>query len=294
MGYYFEDHAQRVQQWNRVRRDNVKPSGVIVIHTAENITDTVGPDTGAEAVARYMLTRTNYGSYHRLCDADSTIKLAPWSAETFHDTATNRHSVGISAAVSCSDWPTLMAMRVGQGSRAWQIVDRMAAEAADFITWIEAARGITVPVRRISRAEAHARQPGFIGHGESDPGRRSDPGPAFPWSYFLQRVQIELAGPTELLPPVPGGGLSHSEDTLLGGLLDMDATHILFENDGKLYIANILAGTYEHIKTPTDLAARRTVLQRTGAILKDWKDYKTNKGSRNNTADPAAFGKELK
>lgn len=82
-----------------------------------------------------------------------------------------------------------------------------------------------------------------------------------------------------------------NQATILEEISMLKATHVIFHNSGKLYIANLLAGTYQHVLTPTDLANRRTVLARTGMVLKEWKDFKTNGV---NEASPAAFGVEVK
>ena len=177
-GYYLLDNPSRIPQHRTVRRNGAAPSGVVVLHTAENATDFEGVDSGAEAVARFIATRSDPGSYHVLVDSDSTIRLAPWSAECWHDTRTNNHSVGISAAVRSADWSRL-------GARGERAVVRMALAAREYAAWLHATRGVVIPARRITRAQALDRVPGFIGHGEIDTGRRTDPGPDFPWSLFL-------------------------------------------------------------------------------------------------------------
>lgn len=187
MSYLLEARKQRTPQWNRQRRHNSKPSGVCVIHTAEG--------NGASNVLNWILTRPDYGSYHRLIDATSTLKLAPWSAETFHCRFTNPHSVGISAAVFSKDWKKL-------GATGRTIIDRMALEAADFVTYMKG-RGVTVPIKRISRADALAKRPGFLAHGDTDPGRRTDPGVDFDWTYFFQRINHHLGRSTATGKPKP-------------------------------------------------------------------------------------------
>lgn len=200
MSTYFERNKQRVAQWRSTRRNGAKPSGVIVVHTAESATDFLGPDPGAENVAKYFCTTTRQASYHHISDSDSSIQLAPWSAETWHDTGTNNHSVGISAAIQCKDWKKL-------GARGELIVKRMAAGAASYAKWLKQTRGITIPARKITAKQARSKVPGFLGHGISDPGRRSDPGADFDWDLFFSEFKRLMGGgasdvkPTSPKPP---------------------------------------------------------------------------------------------
>lgn len=188
MSTYFETHPQRLAQWGRVRRNGAKPSGVVVVHTAESATDFSGADSGAESVARYFTQATRYASYHAVCDADSTVQLVPWVSEAWHDTGTNNHSVGISGAIQCKHWDEL-------GERGERIVKRMAAAAADYAKWLKRTRGITIPARKITRDQSRARVPGFLAHGTSDPGRRSDPGSEFDWGLFFREYKRLMAPP---------------------------------------------------------------------------------------------------
>lgn len=178
MRYFLLERRNTFKQYRETRRNGAKPSGVVVVHTAENITDFLGRDPGAEGVARFIAYRNDPGSYHRLCDSDSTIAMAPWSYECWHDTRTNNHAVGLAAAVASKDWRAL-------GSRGDAIVVRMALAAREYDEWLRNERGISVPPRLITRAQALARIPGFVGHGTVDPGRRSDPGRDFNWGLLL-------------------------------------------------------------------------------------------------------------
>ena len=281
-------------QYNRVRRGGTRPSGTFVIHTAENKTDKAGPDSGDNNVLSWIKQRPDPGSYHSIVDSDSTLILASNESETFHCRLTNRWSIGLSAAVASADWPELYAIaHPGHPSRGHAIIDRMAAEAARRMKQLKAAYGIEVPVRRITRAEALARTPGFIGHGETDPGRRSDPGAHFDWDYFFTRIRAHLGQPSTT-PSQPAAPAAPTKPlTLLEKVIrQMEATHVIFEANGALYIANILAGTYTRAGSPAELEARKTVLERTGAIVKEWKDFR--KGSNSSKAAPAGFGVEVK
>lgn len=183
---YLEQHPPEIRQFRRPRR--AKPSGVVVVHTAESAPDTTGPDTGAENVANFIRTRTTYGSYHDLADSDSIVHLVPYDAEAYGDgTGSNPHAYHVSAATQAAKWPSL--------SRGWReaTVRNMARAAARYARWLKAEHGITIPARCITRAESEKKTPGFISHGERDPGRRSDPGKDFPWQLFLSEYARELS-----------------------------------------------------------------------------------------------------
>lgn len=182
---YLIDHPPRIRQFRSPRRQ--RPSGVVVVHTAESFPDETDPDTGAENVARFIARRTNYGSYHDLADSDSIIQLVRYSDEAFHDgTGSNPHSYGVSAATQAAKWNTL--------GNDWvdDCVRNMAKAAARYARWIKTHHGVTIPARLIRRAESERRKPGFISHAERDPDRRTDPGPTFPWGQFLSDYQAEM------------------------------------------------------------------------------------------------------
>jgi hypothetical protein len=188
---WLDDHPPVRSQFSCPRRET--PSGVIVVHTAENTPDFVGFDGTAEAVANFIRTRTDAGSYHDLADSDSTVHLVEYSCEAYHDgTGSNRHSYGVSMATRADIWPF--------APEEWRrkTVRNAAQAAARYAKWVRAGRGIIIPARRISRAQSEQRLPGFISHAERDPTRRTDPGVDFPWDQFLADY-AEAMGPTR--PP---------------------------------------------------------------------------------------------
>lgn len=188
VGYYLHEHKQRIPQYNATRRNGEQPSGVIVVHTAESTPDNVGLDSGAEGVANFVCNRSDYGSYHTLVDSDSILQMAPAHDETFHCRFTNPHSVGVSAACKAHEWHLLPEVK----RRAYVV--NLGKAAAILAKEIKQLTGITVPARRISRAQALAQVPGFIAHGETDPTRRSDPGPSFDWALFFSAFNAEMSG----------------------------------------------------------------------------------------------------
>jgi len=199
MGVFLEDNPPARRQFRTARRATV--TGAIVLHTAENNTDTSLPDGGAEAVASFISRRTDApGSYHSIVDADSIVRLGKYEWEMFHEgTGGNRWSLGLSFACQASQWPTL--------PEAWftGALRNGAKEAASMARWVHSTVGVTIPAARITAEEYRASGAGFVGHRELDPGRRSDPGSEFPWGEFLAMFAAEMApttpAPTEPPPP---------------------------------------------------------------------------------------------
>lgn len=200
MAIYLETHKPKRTQFRRPRR--AKPSGVIVVHTAESVMGSVGPDTGAENVAAFIARRSDPGSYHTLVDSDSRVRLVRYDAEAYGDgTGSNPHAIHISFACRTTDWAKMSPKR-----RAAFVAQGVAA-AVDAAKWLKSTHGVTVPAVRVSRAASEARRPGFISHGERDPGRRSDPGSDFPWTEFLR-------GYADAMYPKPPTRIARARDLI--------------------------------------------------------------------------------
>lgn len=192
MTAYLIEHPPLIRQY---RERGTTPSGVIVLHTAESFPDEVGPDDGAENVAAFIRNRTTFGSYHDVVDSDSIVDLVPGHLQAYGDgTGSNPHAFHISAATQAARWESLPAEWVDGTVR------NMARSAARFARWLHKEHGIAIPPRRVTREESEKRLPGFISHGERDPGRRSDPGAAFPWPRFLNYYAEELRPPAQPKP----------------------------------------------------------------------------------------------
>lgn len=186
---YLEINPPARRQYRLPRR--ATPTGAIVVHTAETQMDLDGPDGAAEAVARFIQRRLDGpGSYHALADSDSWVHLVPYNAEAFGEsTGGNRWALHLSFACRASDWRTM-----GTERRQWMLSEGAYA-ASDMARWLQAEHNVTVPAIHIAPTAYRAGRAGFVGHGELDPGRRSDPGARFPWGEFLAAFQARMETP---------------------------------------------------------------------------------------------------
>lgn len=191
MGAYLIDHPPAVRQWYDERKRPL--TGCTVLHTAEGVLDTVGPDTGAENTADFIRRRTTAGSYHDLVDSDTWVPLIPYRHGAFHDgTGSNNWALSISFACRTSDWRAMTGQKrdafLRQGARAF------AAQQA----WRKANGYPLTELRLITKAQSDAGLSGFTYHGLRDPGRRSDPGVAapnlFPLDAWLDHCRAALNG----------------------------------------------------------------------------------------------------
>lgn len=196
MGAAYLDTNRPARRQFRARTK--KPTGLIVIHTAETPADLVGEDTSAESVARFIQRRADAGSYHRLCDRDSTVALVRFSQAAYGDgTGSNDFGIQIAASNRTVDWAEM------SKAQETAVVARMAKAAAEAARWLKKQHGVTVPAKKITKAQSDDGRPGFLGHGDRDPGRRSDPGKTFDWSQFLALFAVEMGYDTKTgLPKV--------------------------------------------------------------------------------------------
>lgn len=192
---YLIEHPPRIRQF---KPRGTTPSGVVILHTAENVPDTIGIDSGAEGVAAFIAARTTPGSYHELCDSDSALTIVPWAQQAYGEgTGTNPHAFHISAATQAHRWGSL--------PKEWRdaTVANMARSADEFRRYCETHHGFTIPPRWVTAAEARQRKEGFTTHGAMDPERRTDPGKDFPRGQFLE-LYVAYGAPDA--PPVPTRG----------------------------------------------------------------------------------------
>lgn len=190
---YLRAHTPTRSQFRSPRR--AKPSGAVVLHTAESILDSIGPDTGAENVAAYIVSRDTPGSYHDIVDADSRVQLVDYGDEAYQDvTGSNPWALSISFACRTSDWermsPRTRAGFMQQGALAF------AAQQA----WLRANGHPVTEFRRLRKVESDLRIPGFITHADRDPARRTDPGREFPWNEFWAACRQVVTPPAHKPP----------------------------------------------------------------------------------------------
>jgi len=159
-----------------------KLTGTAILHTSEG-----NWQAGVDSLTRLVRTRSDYGCYHVAVDWVDTAWYYPWEWETWQDSETNNWAVGIAAACRTADWHVMPA-EIREG-----YIRNMAAAAADFVKYMKAQYGVTVPLVRISGAQARAGVPGFCAHGDSGIAR-SDPGANFPWGTFFEYTKQALSG----------------------------------------------------------------------------------------------------
>jgi hypothetical protein len=170
------------QQGTYPRRGGHRPSGTCIVHTSEG-----NWRSGVAALTRLIQIRGDYGAYHRGCDWADIQRYFPWSWECWQDSETNNWASGISFACKTSDWGNMPA-DVEEG-----FYRNGAQMAADFVRDMKSEYGITVPLKRITGAQARAKVPGFCAHGDSGL-NRSDPGANFNWTRFFQYTEENLNG----------------------------------------------------------------------------------------------------
>src|SRR5690625_3099324 len=131
---FFEKNRQRIAQWNPRRRNGNYTAAQFTLHTFE-------AKLGSTVLsgATYLLRRTSYGSYHWLFDAHRAfIRLAPWSAETWHSVPTNNWASSASAMMHATDWRRLNAAKPGSTLHTYRqnLIYGFALAAADFSRWL--------------------------------------------------------------------------------------------------------------------------------------------------------------
>lgn len=170
-----------------------KPIERIVIHC------TVSPCVagGARDTASYFRNTTAKGSAHYAVDPHEVVQAAYDSVNCWHAPPS-----GGSLGVELCD------PMAGTGAR-WHDDDHLAMleHAAELVAGLCLA--YDVPVRKLDAGDLKLGKRGICGHDDvSDAFKESthwDPGPAFPWPYFMQRVRhyVRKLSNEMVQPPAP-------------------------------------------------------------------------------------------
>lgn len=268
---WLDVHKPVRDQWYAKR--NRPLTGCTVLHTAESVMDNLGPDTGAEAVAEFIRTRTTPGSYHDLCDSDTAIELVDYNRGAYHDgTGSNNWALSISWACRTTDW----AKMTPQKRRAF-----LRQGAIAFARQQGYRRLIGAPLtelRLITKAQSDRGESGFIYHGHRDPGRRSDPGTTasapFPFAEFVAECLVVLRGAA----PIPAPSLVLEDDMpfkpedIQKLASDGVANRVITESGGKpIHTWEILRDLYHGQKAENAAMAALTklVAEQNGLKLED-------------------------
>ena len=179
--YAFQVPPSRLGRRNWRLRSSSQKVTCIVQHTTEGHPDRKGADTGAEGCGEYFSRTKRAASSHPIVDTDSTVFYLPSRYMAWHCRGLNARSVGIEMATQAGKWGWLL-----EHARDWalDLLWRTARVAAGYAVTYD------IPAVKITLAEAKKGVKGFLGHGDADPTRRTDPGKDFPWTLYLEMVEF--------------------------------------------------------------------------------------------------------
>lgn len=173
-------------------RNGIKPN-LIAVHTMEA---PEGPNT-AENVANYF--KTVNASSHWCHDNNSRVRVVndqdtAWTLPGANNRSLNLELAGY-AKQTAADWADAYSIDLLEGA---------ALSAAEWVI------KYGIPIRHLTEAQIAAGLPGFVGHVDVNRVYKQsshwDPGPGFPWDYFLNRVHAHvqiLGGYTPAIPVPP-------------------------------------------------------------------------------------------
>lgn len=162
---------------------------VIVLHDMEA---PEGPKT-AENVAQFFAKPSTKTSAHFCVDKDSIVQCVKVGDTAWHAPHCNADGIGIEQAGYARQTRT-------QWIADSAMLDNAAKVSAELVVGVKKARGLVIPVRRLTVSEIKAGNvSGFAGHRDISaaytPGGHSDPGANYPWDVFFAKVRTHLAGP---------------------------------------------------------------------------------------------------
>jgi peptidoglycan hydrolase-like protein with peptidoglycan-binding domain len=184
--------TERIKNRSMVKSDR---RDLIAIHTMEA---PEGPQT-AENVAKYF---DNVRADSHWCgDNNSRVRVIPddsiaWTLPGANSRSLNYELAGY-AKQTPEDWTDVYS------------IDALEVAAYSCAEWVIK---YGIPVRRLTDDQIRNGEKGFVGHVDVNRVYREsshwDPGPSFPWSYFLDRVRVHVAllkgkvfeTPTTLIP----------------------------------------------------------------------------------------------
>lgn len=156
--------------------------------TAENVASWFAGPSAPKASAHYCV------------DSDSIVQCVAEDDIAWHAPGVNADGIGIElagrAAQSREDWLDEYGVRM---------LDLAAVLVADICSRHD------IPAEYVGAEGLRTKTPGIVGHVDATiafgkVGGHVDPGPHFPWDYFIERVRAQLAEPgTIVRPRVPLG-----------------------------------------------------------------------------------------
>lgn len=224
MTYYLIDNPNPyAQQYSTYR--NGRLSGGVLLHTTES-----PKDRGAAPIANWIATqRKDYGSYHAIFDASTTILMAPDNYTVWHCAASgyNSTTMGISWACRTSDL---------HPDDDW--TQQAFTQAARWLVafWTRNNMDVTAAAQFIAAGDTRTR-PGLSTHGDAQPVDRSDAFTRHPQRAGLEALLlakiVEANGPTP--PPDP------DED---------DVKQIMIRDDRTGTVWNVCGNTRYRLEAP--------------------------------------------
>jgi len=178
-GWYLLDHHVNrsnglTKPWYTTRN---KPIRFVVIHTAENLPDWKGEDSGAEAVAKFGAGTTR-ASWHQTVDSDSTVPMLPDTYTAWHVRGHNSEALGVEIATRAGSWDA--------APTAWK--SAVMIRLADLVRqWC---KDHNIPVKHLTQKQIDAGEKGIVGHYQLDPSRRTDPGASFDWDLLIDLILL--------------------------------------------------------------------------------------------------------